>query len=585
MTGGAARRDARRGHRGRVAALIRLHRWRVALLAAASYLGGTSEALFLLLAARTGLAASSDQASLALWGATTVRLGTAIALAAGLLALRLAANVAVVALSTGLTRTVLVETRSRLATAFFNASWSLQQAEPSGSLQTLSGYVDVAVRVVTALSSSIAAGLGLVSMLAVATTVDPLATGVIVVSLGLLSRLMIPLRRRIRRRSTTDNRASSTYNQALAELSGLGLELQTFGVRERAGERIASLAAQHAAAYRRTTALQGLLTPAYTSMAYAGVIGGLAAFSIGGSSRINEIGPVMLLMLRSLAYGQQLQTGAGTLTASLPPLERVEEATRRYEAARAAGGITGLDHIESIDATNVSYTYADDQQVLTDVSFSLRPGEVVGIIGPSGAGKSTLMQLLLGLREATAGRITVNGVGLDAVDRRSWAARVAFVSQEPRLVTGTVAENIRFFRDGISDAQIESAAERANLRTEIDRMAEGFGSFLGERATMLSGGQRQRLAIARALAGSPEVLFLDEPTSALDARSEELIRSTIDGLRGKVLTVVIAHRMSTIEVCDRILVIEGGRLTAVGSPAELAERSAFYRHALDVAAP
>lgn len=580
---GEAARSRRSDHRRRVQALVRPHRWRVAALAAASYVGGTSEAVFLLLAARLALAVTRDEPRLALWGAASIGIGGAIALAAGLLLLRLVANAAVVTLSTGLAQAVLTTTRGRLSAAYLNASWSLQQNEPSGSLQTLSSYADGAVRVVNAFSASITAGLSLLSLLVVATSVDPLATLVIVTTLGLLGRLMTPLRTRIRRRSTSDTRANTTFNETLSELSTLGLEMQTFGVRDRFARRIDALSGRHAAAARRTSAMQGMLTPVYTTLAYGGVLGGLAVFAATGAGKISAIGPVMLLLLRSLAYGQQLQTSAGSLMAFLPPLERVQDAIARYDAARASDGDTVVERIGAIEAREVSYAYPDGRTVLADVSFRLRAGEVVGIIGPSGSGKSTLVQLLLGLREPSTGEITVDGIALQDVNRGAWSTRVAFVAQEPRLITGTVADNIRFFRDDIGDEALVRAANLANLQADIARMPDGFASFLGERGTNLSGGQRQRLSIARALAGSPQALFLDEPTSALDAHSEALIRSTLHDLRGKVLTVVIAHRMSTLEVCDRILVVESGRLTAIGTPADVAASSAFYRHALDVA--
>lgn len=580
---GGAARSRRSDHRRRVQALVRPHRWRVAALAAASYAGGTSEAVFLLLAARLALAVTRDEPRLALWGAASIGIGGAIALAAGLLLLRLVANAVVVTLSTGLAQAVLTTTRGRLSAAYLNASWSLQQNEPSGSLQTLSSYADGAVRVVNAFSASITAGLSLLSLLVVATSVDPLATLVIVTTLGLLGRLMTPLRTRIRRRSTSDTRANTTFNETLSELSTLGLEMQTFGVRDRFARRIDALSGRHAAAARRTSAMQGMLTPVYTTLAYGGVLGGLAVFAATGAGKISAIGPVMLLLLRSLAYGQQLQTSAGSLMAFLPPLERVQDAIARYDAARASDGDTVVERIGAIEAREVSYAYPDGRTVLADVSFRLRAGEVVGIIGPSGSGKSTLVQLLLGLREPSHGEIAVDGITLQDVNRGAWSARVAFVAQEPRLITGTVADNIRFFRDDIGDEALVRAAHLANLQADIARMPDGFASFLGERGTNLSGGQRQRLSIARALAGSPQALFLDEPTSALDAHSEALIRSTLHDLRGKVLTVVIAHRMSTLEVCDRILVVESGRLTAIGTPADVAASSAFYRHALDVA--
>jgi ABC-type multidrug transport system fused ATPase/permease subunit len=214
------------------------------------------------------------------------------------------------------------------------------------------------------------------------------------------------------------------------------------------------------------------------------------------------------------------------------------------------------------------------------VCFSIRRGEIIGIIGPSGAGKSTLVQLLLGLREPTSGSVFVNGVPLTDVDRSSWTRLVSFVPQDAHLSTGTVAANIRFFRDDIEVADIQGALDRANLSSDVDKLADGWKTHLGERGLQLSGGQRQRMSIARALAGKPQLLILDEPTSSLDVWSESMIRSTVAGLKGDVTVIVIAHRLSTLDMCDRLMVIEGGHLTAFDSPERLRGDSDFYRNAL-----
>jgi ABC-type multidrug transport system fused ATPase/permease subunit len=174
-------------------------------------------------------------------------------------------------------------------------------------------------------------------------------------------------------------------------------------------------------------------------------------------------------------------------------------------------------------------------------------------------------------------------VDLTDVDRSWWTSKVSFVPQDPTLFTGTVAENIRFFRPGISDDSLRRAAKQANVLDEIQRLPNGFDTHLGERGSQLSGGQRQRVSIARALAGDPELLIMDEPTSALDGRSETLIRDTMSRLRGRVTTIVIAHRMSTLDLCDRIMVIEAGRVSAFEEPERLVTASSYYRNALAVA--
>ena len=261
----------------------------------------------------------------------------------------------------------------------------------------------------------------------------------------------------------------------------------------------------------------------------------------------------------------------------------MESTIRNFENNRAAGGSEKLLHIDSIVAEDVSFSYVDHKQALRNISFAFEKGQSYGIIGPSGSGKSTLVQLLLGIRDPQSGLISVNGCDLRKIDRTSWSSKVSFVPQEATLITGTVAENIVFFRSEISEKQMIEAARAAHILEEIEKLPNGFNTNLGERAQQLSGGQRQRLSIARALAGNPELLILDEPTSALDTKSESAIRSTISSLAGNVTVVVIAHRMSTLDVCSKLLVVQDGELKAFATTSELAVNNDFYKEALRLA--
>jgi ABC-type multidrug transport system fused ATPase/permease subunit len=216
---------------------------------------------------------------------------------------------------------------------------------------------------------------------------------------------------------------------------------------------------------------------------------------------------------------------------------------------------------------------------LSGISFAARHGEVIGIVGPSGAGKSTLVQLILRLREPTSGRVLADGRELPQLSLDNWYERVTFVPQEPRLFSGTVADNIRFFRD-VKREDVERAAMLANVHDEILSWPSGYTTPVGERGSQLSLGQRQRLCIARSLVGDPDVIVLDEPTSSLDPRSESLVREALSALGSKVTLFIIAHRLSTLDTCDRIMVLHAGRLQGFDEPRRLEHSSPFYREAL-----
>ena len=195
---------------------------------------------------------------------------------------------------------------------------------------------------------------------------------------------------------------------------------------------------------------------------------------------------------------------------------------------------------------------------------------MLGIVGPSGGGKTTLLRVLAGLRHPTEGEMLVAGVPVGRVDLAWWRSKVALVPQAAGLMTGTVAANIDMLR-GLDPEQLRRAAERAQMERDIENIG-GFDTPLSRHAQALSGGQLQRLSIARALAGDPEILLLDEPTSALDVATEERLSEVLESLRGSVTMVIVAHRLSTVAACDRVLVLDKGRIIADGPPSDVLDQ-------------
>lgn len=565
-------------------ALVAPHKGQIALLSALSLGGALLEALFIVLLTGIGMALVGGSDTVGPAFGLVLPVSTAILVAALSLALRVTLSLWAVKVSARLTASVTTAQRQRLSHAYLRTSWAVQQSEPAGRLQELlTSFVARITNTVSTLSAAITAGLSLIAFLGTGIAVDPLSTGAVLIALAVVGAILTPIRRAIRRRSQQNARAGLEFANAVSELGSLGLEMQTYGAESHFEDRIDQLTHQTTITQRRTQELQGALPHLYMSLAYGAVLAGVAVVSLADFVDLAVVGAVMLLMLRSLAYGQQLSTASASIAASLPFLEGVEERVRRYTEAAAPLGTVRPPAVVPLEADGVGFSYAGDREALDGVTFRLQPGEAIGVIGPSGAGKSTLAQLLLGLRPATTGTISAAGVAMRDVDRQWWTSRVAFVAQDAQLFTGTVAENIRFFRDGISTADLREAARQANILTDIEALPHGFDTHLGERGSQLSGGQRQRLSIARALVGRPELLILDEPTSALDGQSEALIRSALANLHGRLSVVIIAHRMSTLDICDRIMVIEGGRMTALGPPDALRTDSHFYRTALAVA--
>jgi ABC-type multidrug transport system fused ATPase/permease subunit len=246
-------------------------------------------------------------------------------------------------------------------------------------------------------------------------------------------------------------------------------------------------------------------------------------------------------------------------------------------------GTKRLDTVRTLAFDDVSFAYDREQPALSDIEFDVTAGEAIGIIGPSGAGKSTLIQILLGLRVPGQGRYLVNGVPADQVNREDWLRHFAYVPQEPRLLHASVSDNIRFFRE-IDDAAVERAARLAGIHDDVVGWPAGYETVIGPRADAISGGQQQRVCLARALAADPEVLVLDEPTSALDPRAEQRIQESLLALKDDLTLFIVAHRMSTLDICERVMVIVDGRLQAFDRIAELRNSNPYYRSAISTMA-
>jgi len=231
---------------------------------------------------------------------------------------------------------------------------------------------------------------------------------------------------------------------------------------------------------------------------------------------------------------------------------------------------------KSIEFKNVNFSYDAHSTILEDISFLIKKGDIVGIIGPSGSGKTTITDLILRLFGTSEGEILIDGNKIDAIKLSEWRTNIGYVSQDSFLVNDTIGNNIKFYNKNTSQEDIIRSAKMANIYDFIQELPDQFETQVGERGIKLSGGQRQRIVLARVLATNPEILVLDEATSALDNESEVLIQEAINGLKGKVTVISIAHRLSTVMTADNLIVIEKGKIIEKGNPQELLKDKSSY---------
>jgi subfamily B ATP-binding cassette protein MsbA len=234
--------------------------------------------------------------------------------------------------------------------------------------------------------------------------------------------------------------------------------------------------------------------------------------------------------------------------------------------------------IGQVRVENVGFSYDPRYPVLTQVSFVARPGELVAFVGPTGAGKTTMINLLHRFYDPTEGSISVDGQDLRAVTLESWYRQVALVPQETVLFGGTILDNIRYGNPQADEAMVQEASKAAHAHDFISGFPDGYQTAVGEKGVNLSGGQRQRIAIARAILKNPRILLLDEATSSLDTESERLVQDALERLMKGRTTFVVAHRLSTIQRADRILVLDKGRLVEEGTHGQLVQKQGLYHY-------
>ena len=290
--------------------------------------------------------------------------------------------------------------------------------------------------------------------------------------------------------------------------------------------------------------------------------------------------PVVYLIQRIFSYVQQLQSHLHKMIESGPYVKTIlkyERETRvHHEQEKGTRRFLFTDALEFKD---VSFAYTPKNEVLSHLSFRLEKGRLLGIVGSSGGGKTTVVDIILRLFEPSSGAILLDGVNARDIELSAWRRAIGYVSQDLFLLNDTIANNIRFYDNSITEADMVRVAQMASIYEFIQSCPQGFDTPVGERGVLLSAGQRQRIVIARALARNPELLILDEATSALDNESEAQIQKVIENLKRQITVLAIAHRLTLISNADSILVLEKGSIVEQGDPRRLLAdpSSAFFR--------
>lgn len=433
------------------------------------------------------------------------------------------------------------------------------------------------------LSMALRSVLNLVGGLAMLVLTSPRLTGFIVIGIPLVVLPLIWVGRRIRRLSrTAQDRVADTSGVAGEVLEAIQT-VQAYTLEAMQISRYNEAVEYSFEASLRRIRVRALLT----ALAVALIFGGITFILWMGSRAVLDGAMSGGELAQFLAYSIFVGAAAASLSELWGEIQRGAGAMERLsELLEAESAIGAPEQPESLgerargevrfEHVDFSYPSRPNDLALDDVDFTVTPGQTVALVGPSGAGKSTSFQLLLRFYDPKSGRICVDGHSLDRLDPLDLRRQIALVPQDTVLFGESARENIRLGRPGATDAEVEQAAVAAAAHDFIQTLPQGYDSHLGERGIRLSGGQRQRIAIARAILKDPPILLLDEATSALDSESEQLVQAALEGLMKNRTTMIIAHRLSTVQKVDRILVFDQGQVVAAGTHDELIIENPLY---------
>src|SRR6516162_2684355 len=412
---------------------------------------------------------------------------------------------------------------------------------------------------------------------------SPRLSGLVLLAIPLIVLPLVAFGRWVRRLSRNAQDTLADATAYASELVGAIRTVQAYTGEQPADRRFGGEVEQAYEAARTSTKARAVLTLIIIFIVFTSVIVILWIGShdvLTGAITPGRLGQFVLYAAFAASGLGQLSEVWGEVSAASGAAERLFEILRVEPEIAAPAVPRALPKPSRGDLSfdNVSFAYPMRSEVpaVDRVSFAVRPGEKVAIVGPSGAGKSTLFHLLLRFYDPLSGTISFDGVPVRQADPREVRKQIALVPQDSVVFATSARENIRFGRPEASDAEVERAADLAHATEFIRRLPDGFEAQLGERGVTLSGGQRQRIAIARAILRDAPLLLLDEATSSLDAESETLVQTALEELMRHRTTLVIAHRLATVLSCDRIMVMDQGRIVEQGTHTSLVAAGGLY---------